>query len=168
PAQLPENIRDLAYHNAVEIDSGRDFDHHMSGLIRATDQILPAAVPAGGSAAAAPTSGAPVARRTSESGAKAAPAGAAPARAPADRLLVSMVGAAITVIGLMEVAWFTSNLLTAWSLGAVEKMFETPWSFADMAFGFGGLVAGIAILVGAQWARSAGIVLCALIVASNL
>jgi hypothetical protein len=40
PSQLPENIREFAYRNAVQIDSGRDFDHHMNGLIRATDKIL--------------------------------------------------------------------------------------------------------------------------------
>jgi TIR domain-containing protein len=33
PSQLPENIREFAYRNAVQIDSGRDFDHHMNGLI---------------------------------------------------------------------------------------------------------------------------------------
>ena len=40
PSQLPENIRALVYKNAVRVDSGRDFDHHMNGLIGATDKIL--------------------------------------------------------------------------------------------------------------------------------
>ena len=40
PGDLPDSIREFAYRNAVPIDSGRDFDHHMNGLIRATDEIL--------------------------------------------------------------------------------------------------------------------------------
>src|SRR5215212_10421748 len=31
--QLPESMQEFAYRNAVEVDSGRDFDHHMTGLI---------------------------------------------------------------------------------------------------------------------------------------
>jgi hypothetical protein len=163
PGQLPENIRDLAYQTAVEIDSGRDFDHHMSGLIRATDQILLGATPAQAGVGAAT-----VKRRPSASEAKAARPPAPAGRAPVDNMLVPLVGAGMTVIGLMELAWFSSNLLAAWARGAVGLMFENPWHFADMAFGVGGLVSGIGILAGAQWARSAGIVLCVLIVASNV
>jgi uncharacterized protein YecT (DUF1311 family) len=37
--QLPESLRDLAYRHAVRVDSGRDFDHHVEGLIRALDQF---------------------------------------------------------------------------------------------------------------------------------
>jgi hypothetical protein len=38
--QLPETMHDFAFRNAVDIDAGRDFDHHMTGLIRAMDRIL--------------------------------------------------------------------------------------------------------------------------------
>jgi uncharacterized protein YecT (DUF1311 family) len=37
---LPAGLRDFAYRHAVTVDSGRDFDHHVEGLIRALDQIL--------------------------------------------------------------------------------------------------------------------------------
>jgi uncharacterized protein YecT (DUF1311 family) len=37
--QLPESLRDLAYRHAVTVDSGRDFDHHVEGLVRALDQL---------------------------------------------------------------------------------------------------------------------------------
>jgi hypothetical protein len=48
PAQLPERIREFAFRHAVTINSGWDFDHHVDGLIRALDEILPAgAVPPG-------------------------------------------------------------------------------------------------------------------------
>src|SRR5260221_742793 len=38
--QLPQSMQDFAYRNAVDIDAGRDFDHHMMGLIRAMDRML--------------------------------------------------------------------------------------------------------------------------------
>lgn len=40
PAELPENIRDFAYRNALEVESGRDFNVHIERLIRAIEQIL--------------------------------------------------------------------------------------------------------------------------------
>ena len=53
---LPESLQDFAYHNAVSVDSGQDFDVHMARLIRAMDRILeevsPGSVPAAASAAA--------------------------------------------------------------------------------------------------------------------
>jgi hypothetical protein len=33
-------MQDFAFRNAVDIDSGRDFDHHMTGLIRWMDQVI--------------------------------------------------------------------------------------------------------------------------------
>ena len=35
---LPPSLRDFAYRQAVTVDGGRDFDHHVDGLIRALDQ----------------------------------------------------------------------------------------------------------------------------------
>ena len=40
PAELPEGIRDLAFRHAVTVDGGRDFDHHVEGLIRALDKLF--------------------------------------------------------------------------------------------------------------------------------
>lgn len=40
PAELPETIRDLAYRNALEVESGRDFNVHIDRLIRAIEQAL--------------------------------------------------------------------------------------------------------------------------------
>jgi len=157
PSQLPDSLREFAYRNAVQIDSGRDFEHHMNGLIRATDAIMQR--PAPRQADAAPT----IAAAAAVDDAK-----AAPAPTPASNLFLPAVGGGMTVIGLMHLGWFTSNLLAALSAGAVSRMFQDVWTFADMSFGFGGLVVGIAVICGAQWARSAGIVLCALIAASNL
>src|SRR5437667_7444472 len=53
-ADLPASLQEFAFGNAVEIDSGRDFNHHMERLIRSTDGIL-----AGRSQAAAAPAGAP-------------------------------------------------------------------------------------------------------------
>ena len=40
PADLPEASRDFAYRNAIEVESGRDFNMHIERLIRAMEQIL--------------------------------------------------------------------------------------------------------------------------------
>jgi hypothetical protein len=37
---LPESLKNLAYRNAIEIDTGQDFDVHISRLIRAMDDML--------------------------------------------------------------------------------------------------------------------------------
>lgn len=42
PEALPETIRDFAYRNAAEVDSGRDFNVHMTRLISAIDKVLSA------------------------------------------------------------------------------------------------------------------------------
>jgi len=40
PSQLPEGIKDFAYRNAVEVESGRDFNVHIDRLIGAIEKIL--------------------------------------------------------------------------------------------------------------------------------
>jgi hypothetical protein len=47
-------------------------------------------------------------------------------------------------------------------------MFQDVWTYADMSFGFGGLIIGISMIAGARWARSSGIILCLLAASSNL
>ena len=37
---LPGSLKDFAFRHAVTIDGGRDFDHHMRGLIRALDRFF--------------------------------------------------------------------------------------------------------------------------------
>jgi uncharacterized protein YecT (DUF1311 family) len=44
--KLPASLGDLAYRHAVTVDGGRDFDHHVEGLIRALDRILGGALDA--------------------------------------------------------------------------------------------------------------------------
>jgi hypothetical protein len=164
PSQLPENIREFAYRNAVQIASGRDFDHHMNGLIRATDKILLSAQTSAAAASADPG----IDRRPSDSKAKTkhqtTPAGSA----AQSSLFLALVGSVMTVIGLMHIAWFTSNLWSASAAGAVAQMFQDVWTYADMSFGFGGLIIGISIITGAGWARISGIILCLLAASSNL
>jgi hypothetical protein len=161
PHELPESIREFAYRNAVAIDSGRDFDHHMNGLIRATDEIFRRRDEPGTAAGSATSS-----RRAPDPQAKEAPQPAA--GVPTTGLFMPVVGGVMTVIGLMHTGWFTSNLLSASAVGTVARMFQDVWTYADMSFGIGGLVVGIGTLVGARWARVAGIVLCVLVAASNL
>jgi uncharacterized protein YecT (DUF1311 family) len=45
-SELPQSLRDFAYRHAVTVDGGRDFDHHMDGLIRSLQRMLH--VPQGG------------------------------------------------------------------------------------------------------------------------
>jgi uncharacterized protein YecT (DUF1311 family) len=49
-SELPQSLRDFAYRHAVTVDGGRDFDHHMDGLIRSLQRMLH--VPQGGKAGA--------------------------------------------------------------------------------------------------------------------
>lgn len=39
--QLPPSLKDFAFRNAVNVDPGRDFDHHIDRLIRSIDGIAP-------------------------------------------------------------------------------------------------------------------------------
>jgi hypothetical protein len=157
PSQLPENIREFAYRNAVQIDSGRDFDHHMNGLIRATDKIL---LSTQTTAPAASTG-----LGTLE-GPKLQPMPAG--SAVQSSVFIPVVGSVMTVIGLMHIAWFTSNLVSALAAGVTQQMFQEVWTYADMSFGFGGLIIGISMIAKAGWARSGGIILCLLVAFSNL
>lgn len=157
PSQLPENIREFAYRNAVQIDSGRDFDHHMNGLIRATHKIL---LSTQTSAPAASTGPGPI------EGPKLQPMPAG--SAVQSSVFIPVVGSVMTVIGLMHIAWFTSNLVSALAAGVTQQMFQEVWTYADMSFGFGGLIIGISMIAKAGWARSGGIILCLLVAFSNL
>jgi TIR domain len=40
--QLPDDLKAFAFRHAVAVDSGRDFDHHVDGLIRVLGEISPA------------------------------------------------------------------------------------------------------------------------------
>ena len=62
PADLPAPLAPLAYRNACEVSSGRDFHTHLDRLIRAIDRMFPEAHEgdAAPSPAAAPASVAPV------------------------------------------------------------------------------------------------------------
>jgi hypothetical protein len=144
PSQLPENIREFAYRNAVQIDSGRDFDHHMNGLIRATDKIL---LSTQTNAPAARTGPGPI------EGPKLQPMPAG--SAVQSSVFIPVVGSVMTVIGLMHIAWFTSNLVSALAAGVTQQMFQEVWTYADMSFGFGGLIIGISMIAKAGWARTA-------------
>jgi hypothetical protein len=38
--QLPPGLKDFAFRNAVKVDTGQDFDHHMDRLIRSIDAVI--------------------------------------------------------------------------------------------------------------------------------
>jgi hypothetical protein len=137
----------------------------MNGLIRATDKILLAAP---GQPAAAGAVSEVLDRRPPASEANTAQQAAPAGSAPPSNLFLPIVGGVMTVIGLMHIGWFASNLLAASAAGAVQQMFQEVWTFADMSFGFGGLIVGVGTIAGAHWARMSGIVLCLLAAASNL
>ena len=40
PEALPDSLHDFAYRNAIQVDSGQDFDVHIARLIRAMERIL--------------------------------------------------------------------------------------------------------------------------------
>jgi tetratricopeptide (TPR) repeat protein len=40
PDDLPDSLKSLSFHNAAEVDSGRDFHAHMDRLIRSMDAVL--------------------------------------------------------------------------------------------------------------------------------
>jgi len=40
PDQLPPSLKDFSFRNALKVDTGQDFDHHMDRLIQAMDAIL--------------------------------------------------------------------------------------------------------------------------------
>lgn len=40
PAELPDSLKPFSYRNAIRVDPGQDFDHHVDRLIRETDLIL--------------------------------------------------------------------------------------------------------------------------------
>jgi hypothetical protein len=165
PKQLPDSIREFAYRNAVHIDSGRDFDHHMTGLIQAMDKMLATATPTQPVAAPADSRAGRTDVQASGAATSSRQMGAA---AVSQTPLVALVGGVMTVIGLMHLAWFIANLLAAMAGDGVRQMFQHVWNFADLSFGVGGTIIGIAILRGASWARGAGVVVCLLMVASNL
>ena len=152
PGDLPEPIREFAYRNAVPIDSGRDFDHHMTGLIRATDQILQGATPQPPVAPAPAPETKRVAEPTSSLGG----------------MYFPIVGGAMLAQGLMSTGWFLTNILSAIAGGLLGRMFLEVWAFADPVFGFGGIVIGIATLYAKPWARATGVALCLLGAFSNL
>jgi hypothetical protein len=168
PGDLPDSIREFAYRNAVPIDSGRDFDHHMNGLIRATDKILHSGSPA------APGAREPVTRTTpAEQPALLREAGDTTTTTRAERaasrpdLYFPVVGGVMTAQGLMHSAWFVTNVVTAAAAGSLQELLLQVWNYADMTFGLGGLVIGIGTIFARPWARVGGIILCLLAIFSN-
>src|SRR5205814_137774 len=55
--QVPDTLRDFTFRNAIRIDPGQDFDHHLDRLTREMDRILAQAFEPGGerSVVTAPT-----------------------------------------------------------------------------------------------------------------
>lgn len=46
PEDLPDSLKDFAFRNAAEVETGRDFHAHMERLIRSLERIVPASRPA--------------------------------------------------------------------------------------------------------------------------
>lgn len=166
PGELPDSIRSFAYRNAVTIDSGRDFDHHMNGLIRALDDVLHGLAP--------PPPGTVEARAVQDNHrgrplesvdrSSAVP----PAAAGHGHLVLQILGGAMLAQGIVHVIWFSLNVINAMDTGATGQTFRDIWMYADMIFGFGGLVVGIGTLYGHTWGRVSGITLCLLMSFGNL
>jgi hypothetical protein len=166
PSQLPDGIREFAFRNAVHIDSGRDFDHHLNGLIRATDRLLDMRPERSARRPRAETPPGGAGGDASEDGPGTGPASAGSVRRGS--LFYPMIGGMMIVVGLMHIAWFISSLSAAVSTGTLGPMFQQVWNYADMSFGLGGLIIGIGAIRGAHWVRIAGIILCLLVASSNL
>jgi TIR domain len=151
PSELPESVRNFAYRNAVEIDSGRDFDHHMTGLIRATDKILHSEPPRPSGAVESP--------EKSE---------AQRATPQQSNLFFPIVGGVMLAQGVIHVAWFSTYAIPGF-LGTdnLQRLFQNIWVYADMIYGFGGLIVGLGTIYGRAWARISGITLCLLGVFGN-
>ena len=165
PSELPESIREFAYRNAVEINSGRDFDHHIDGLIRAMDQLLH-----GHPSRPSKTIEPPAASRSIGPAPTETPTHAPPETKSATRpggLVPQIVGAVMLAQGLIHVGWFASSVIPALNSGTAVQTLQNVWTLADMAFGFGGLLVGIGTLLGKTWGRSGGITVCALIFFGN-
>jgi hypothetical protein len=98
PSDLPENIREFAYRNAAEVESGRDFDIHVDRLIKAVEQIL----------------GAKVAPATSagQSATLVSPVPAAPSGTKRFPMPLVLGGALLALAGLAAAAWFARDRIS--------------------------------------------------------
>ena len=99
PSELPENIREFAYRNAAEVESGRDFDIHVDRLIKAVEQILGAKV-------------APQASAASQSATLVSPAPAAPPTTRRFPMPLVLGGALLALAGLAAAVWFARDRLS--------------------------------------------------------
>jgi hypothetical protein len=91
-ADLPASLKDFAYRNAVQIDTGQDFDVHMARLIRAVDTTLglPDRAPVGAPAERSP----PTSRRRFQF---------------AVTLRFAITLAIIAVVGIPAAGWFVAG-----------------------------------------------------------
>jgi hypothetical protein len=113
PSDLPESIREFAYRNAAEVESGRDFDIHVDRLIKAVEQILG-------------TKLAPQAAAASQSATLVSPA---PAAAPpgTKRFPMPLVlgGAVLALAGLAAAIWFARDRISV--VGDVDPTTGTAY-----------------------------------------
>ncbi|MET0842114.1 MAG: toll/interleukin-1 receptor domain-containing protein [Methyloceanibacter sp.] len=101
PSELPESIREFAYRNAAEVESGRDFDIHVDRLIKAVEQIL--------GAKAAPEAQA----ATTHSAANLiSPAPVAPPSTKRFPMPLVLGGAFLALAGLAAAIWFARDRLS--------------------------------------------------------
>lgn len=96
PSELPESIRDFAYLNAAEVESGRDFDVHVDRVIKAIEQIL------------GPKVGAPIAT-ASEKSALVSPAPPAPPTAKRSLMPLILGGGLLALAGIAAAVWFARD-----------------------------------------------------------
>jgi hypothetical protein len=99
PSELPENIREFAYRNAAEVESGRDFDIHVDRLIKAVEQILGAKV-------------APQASAASESATLVSPGPVAPPGTKRFPMPLFLGGALVALAGLAAAVWFAHDRIS--------------------------------------------------------
>ena len=99
PSELPESIREFAYRNAADVESGRDFDIHVDRLIKAVEQILGAKV-------------APQASAASQSATLVSPAPVAPPRTKRFPMPLVLGGALLALAGMAAAIWFARDRLS--------------------------------------------------------
>lgn len=155
---LPESIRGFAYRNAVRIDSARDFDHHMDGLIRAIDRMFERRAapgtdqPAGSSIQGQPTLVETPTHTVLDSSHSSA----------SNNSMPRIAGGIMIALASIH-AWWVA--LAARDSGLA--MFESSWTLADIAFALGAVAVGLGTILSQAWSRPAGIGLATLMIAGD-
>ena len=177
-AQLPDSIKDLAFRHAVSISSGKDFDHHVSVLISDMDRLLevadgPSTTPAAAEASkrsGGATSPAAVAAVTASSTIERPPqtpsaASDAPvAQASPSKVLRLAIGGLLAAQAALQLYWDIPVLTRG------DYVFRNdPLLIPEVGIMIPALiVVALGAALGKDWARIAGLVVCAYAFANDV